>query len=312
MLIAEDNPVNQQVLLRQVQRLGIIAEAVDNGAGGARRARAGHLRRGADGLPDAGDGRLRGDARDPRARAARARRRMPIVAVTANAMREDFERCREAGMDDFVAKPVTLARSPTRSSARSAPAGTSAGDAAPAAPTRPPSGGVDMAALASLQEDLGGPDALARIVRLFLEQLDPQAEQIDASARGGEHESLARIAHRMRSSAATLGATAMADMLAALEAAALDGDAAACDQLAAAFAAQVASTRGDLRDGARGARRGGPRRRLSAGTRAGCASAANRSRRRTRSRAAPTGGRDRVEEVRRLGRRRGGRRSCSP
>jgi HPt (histidine-containing phosphotransfer) domain-containing protein len=100
-----------------------------------------------------------------------------------------------------------------------------------------------MAALASLQEDLGGPDALARIVRLFLEQLDPQAEQIDASARGGDHESLARIAHRMRSSAATLGATGMADMLAALEAAAIDGDAAACDQIAASFTTQVASAR---------------------------------------------------------------------
>jgi len=35
--------------------------------------------------------------------------RMPIVAVTANAMREDYDRCRDCGMDDFVAKPVTLA-----------------------------------------------------------------------------------------------------------------------------------------------------------------------------------------------------------
>jgi len=168
---------------------------------------------------------------------------MPIVAVTANAMREDFERCREAGMDDFVAKPVTLAAL-ANAIERAVSANRGAGGAG-AAPTTPEAhvGGVDMAALASLQEDLGGPDALARIVRLFLEQLDPQAEQIDASARGGDHESLARIAHRMRSSAATLGATGMTDMLAALEAAAVDGDAAACDQLAASFAAQVASAR---------------------------------------------------------------------
>src|SRR6202035_3656044 len=107
----------------------------------------------------------------------------------------------------------------------------------------PPSGGVDRVALGSLQDDLGGPDALLRIVRLFLEQLDPQAEQIEAAARGGEHETLARNAHRMRSSAATLGATALADILVELETAARDGDAAACDQLAATFAAQVAGTR---------------------------------------------------------------------
>src|SRR5579859_4206909 len=149
-------------------------------------------------------------------------------------------------MDDFVAKPVTLAalaNAIERAVSASRSAGAGGGAAAGTAPAEPPTGGVDMAALASLQDDLGGPDALARIVRLFLEQLDPQAEQIDASARGGDHESLARISHRMRSSAATLGATGMADVLAALEAAAVDGDAAACDQLAAAFAAQVASTR---------------------------------------------------------------------
>jgi len=240
-LIAEDNPVNQQVLLRQVQRLGIVADAVDNGA----EVLTALERRGYDAiLMDCQMPVMDGYAAT---RAIREREhdggpRMPIVAVTANAMREDFERCREAGMDDFVAKPVTLAalanaieRAVSASRAGSEPEG--------AASAEPPTGGVDMAALASLQDDLGGPDALARIVRLFLEQLDPQAEQIDASARGGDHESLARIAHRMRSSAATLGATGMADLLSALEAAAVDGDAAACDQLAASFAAQVASTR---------------------------------------------------------------------
>jgi HPt (histidine-containing phosphotransfer) domain-containing protein len=107
-------------------------------------------------------------------------------------------------------------------------------------------GGVDVAALAALRDDVGGSVALARIVRLFLEQLDPQAEQIEAAARAGDHAGLARTAHRMRSSAATLGATAMADLLSDLETAARDGDAAACDRLAAALAAQVASTRASL------------------------------------------------------------------
>ena len=109
-----------------------------------------------------------------------------------------------------------------------------------------PAGGVDMAALSALQEDLGGPDALARIVRLFLEQLDPQAEQIDETARSGEHEGLARAAHRMRSSAATLGASMLADTLGELETAAQEGDAGACDQLASEFARQVATTRTTL------------------------------------------------------------------
>jgi PAS domain S-box-containing protein len=240
-LIAEDNAVNQEVLLRQAQRLGIGADAVDNGEevlGALDRRRYDAV------LMDCQMPVMDGYAatRAIRERERQGGARMPIVAVTANAMREDFERCREAGMDDFVAKPVTLAAL-ANAIERAVSVSRATGGEPPAAPVQAPAGGVDMAALASLENDLGGPDALARIVRLFLEQLDPQAEQIDASARAGDHKSLARTAHRMRSSAGTLGATAMSDLLSALETAAVDGDAAACDQLAAAFAAQVASTR---------------------------------------------------------------------
>jgi len=243
-LIAEDNPVNQQVLLRQVQRLGLIPEAVEHGQAALDMLAA----RSFDVvLMDCQMPVMDGYAATRKIReleAAANAPRMPIVAVTANAMREDFDRCREAGMDDFVAKPVTLAalanaiqRAVATSRGESVAAAAAAQDGAPA------NGGVDREALASLQDDLGGPEALLRIVRLFLEQLDPQAIQIEAAAKGGEHETLARSAHRMRSSAATLGAIALADTLTALETAAHDGDAAACDQLAATFASDVLSTR---------------------------------------------------------------------
>ena len=240
-LIAEDNPVNQQVLMRQVERLGIVADAVVNGQEvltALERASYDAV------LMDCQMPVMDGYAatRAIREREAEGGPRMPIVAVTANAMREDFERCREAGMDDFVAKPVTLAAL-AHAIERAVKIGRGAAGPAPVAAAKAPGGGVDMEALAALQDDLGGADALARIVRLFLEQLEPQAEQIDASARGGEHETLARIAHRMRSSAATLGANVMADLLGEIETAALEGDAAACDQLAAAFAAEVTTTR---------------------------------------------------------------------
>jgi HPt (histidine-containing phosphotransfer) domain-containing protein len=104
-------------------------------------------------------------------------------------------------------------------------------------------GAIDRAALDSLREDLGGADSLLRIVRLFLEQLDPQAEQIDREARGGELETLARNAHRMKSSAATLGASELAELLAQLEATAGAGDAPGAEQLAVTFAAAVTAAR---------------------------------------------------------------------
>ena len=121
-------------------------------------------------------------------------------------------------MDKFVAKPVTLAAlagaiEHSIETSRAARGHASAEQVGAAGPVEVAAGGqtepaaagsaarrrggaVDRAALDSLREDLGGADSLLRIVRLFLEQLDPQAEQIDREARGGELETLARNAHR--------------------------------------------------------------------------------------------------------------------
>jgi len=269
-LIAEDNPVNQQVLLRQVGRLGLIADAVNNG------------QEVLDALREHSYDAVLMDCQMPvmdgytatreiRALEQDGRPRLPIVAVTANAMRDDLDRCRAAGMDEFVAKPVTLAalagaiehsvklsRAAGASAAGGGAARPAAVDAtgavgtvaggpdakAAAADSGGPSGtAIDRPALDSLREDLGGPDALLRIVRLFLEQLDPQAEQIEREARAGELETLARNAHRMKSSAATLGATELAELLRQLEVTALEGDAAACEQLATTFGAAVVAAR---------------------------------------------------------------------
>jgi signal transduction histidine kinase/DNA-binding response OmpR family regulator len=251
-LIAEDNPVNQQVLLRQVQRLGLLADAVGNGQE--------VLDALAQGVYDAVlmdcqmpvmDGYTAAQAIRSSEQAA-GTPRLPIVAVTANAMRDDYDRCVQSGMDDFVAKPVTLPalagaieravvtnrddRGHEDGEDGGAGAGTGFADAGMSTV-------IDRQALASLREDLGGAGALLRIVRLFLEQLAPQADQIEHESRSGELETLARNAHRMKSSAATLGASELAELLSRLEASAVEGDAAACIRLGASFTEAVVLAR---------------------------------------------------------------------
>jgi CheY-like chemotaxis protein/HPt (histidine-containing phosphotransfer) domain-containing protein len=251
-LIAEDNPVNQLVLTRQAARLGLVVTAVENGE-----AALGAL---ADETYDA----VLMDCQMPvmdgytAARAIRERERngaarTPIVAVTANAMREDYDRCRDAGMDDFVTKPVTLtalANAIERAVAanRSGPDEPATGPVQhPGAPQSDasPDGdqAIDRAALAALQEDLGGAAALARIVQMFLDQLDPQAAQIAQAAVDRDYEVLGGIAHRMKSSSATLGATTLAGVLEKIEAAASDRDVTACEELCTSFTVVAPRTR---------------------------------------------------------------------
>ncbi len=105
-LLAEDNPVNQKVALHMLQRFGIQADVVANGleALDALVGVAYDLVLMDCQMPDL-DGfeatrKIRGRERGSR--------RLPVVAMTANAMAGDRERCLEAGMDDYIAKPVRI------------------------------------------------------------------------------------------------------------------------------------------------------------------------------------------------------------
>jgi HPt (histidine-containing phosphotransfer) domain-containing protein len=112
------------------------------------------------------------------------------------------------------------------------------------APTAAPCAGevIDGVVLGRLRDDLGSPRALLQIVRLFLSEIDGRAAMIEDTAGRAELAVLARGARHLRPSAATLGATVLADVLTALEDAAEAGDAVACDQLTRRFATEVART----------------------------------------------------------------------
>jgi signal transduction histidine kinase/CheY-like chemotaxis protein len=109
-LVVDDHPVNCEVLVRQLRAIGIAADAAPDGRSGCS---AWH-----DGsyavvfadvhMPQMDGFEMTREIR--RLEQAEGRKRTPIVAVTANALAGEEERCRAAGMDGYIAKPVNIAR----------------------------------------------------------------------------------------------------------------------------------------------------------------------------------------------------------
>jgi signal transduction histidine kinase/CheY-like chemotaxis protein/HPt (histidine-containing phosphotransfer) domain-containing protein len=108
LLLAEDNPVNQAVATNMLEIIGCTAEVAENG----RAAVQAFLKGGFDlvlmdvQMPEMDGFQAAGEIR--RIEARRGGQRLPIVALTANAMQGDRERCVGAGMDDYLSKPFTL------------------------------------------------------------------------------------------------------------------------------------------------------------------------------------------------------------
>ncbi len=107
-LVAEDNPINALVVRTLLQREGHTVVHVTTGTGAVEAS----ARQRFDlvlmniQMPDL-DGLEA--TRLIRTREGLAGERLPIYALTANAMRGDIDRCREAGMDDYLTKPLELA-----------------------------------------------------------------------------------------------------------------------------------------------------------------------------------------------------------
>lgn len=144
--------------------------------------------------------------------------RLPIIALTANAMRDEEVRCREAGMDGYMSKPVRLAQLKTTLDAWLRPALPQVSEATldAAVSISPPP--ADLSVLAELIGD--DPTVMKEVLEAFRTSTAQAAQELERAHAGGALQSMADITHKLKSAARAIGAARLGQICADIEEAA--------------------------------------------------------------------------------------------
>jgi len=209
LLAAEDNRVNQRLLVRLLEKEGHSVTVVEDGEAAVALSQKQKF--------DAILMDLQMPTMDglQAARLIRARERgsdehVPIIALTAHALKGDREKCLDAGMDLYIAKPLDK-----QELFKALKMCSPAGEAASPAPT--PNKPVTMDVTQALQHAGGDRAQLNEVCEVFLQESSALMEQLSRSLKEGEAEEARRIAHRLRTSAGTIGGVRVYEAALAVE-----------------------------------------------------------------------------------------------
>ena len=230
-LLCDDNVINQKVALRLLQQMGYQADVAANGVECLKA-----LERQSydmifmdvqmpemDGLE--ATRQIRERQKDPGTN-GHYKKRIAIVAMTANAMQGDREKCIAAGMDDYISKPVRpddvrtilerwgpRAGNEESKTTESAPEAEAVESSAPETAHLPPP--VDMERLLDFAN--GSPENFRELAELYLQQTSRQIEQLNAAVAGKAAEEVRRLAHSCAGASSTCGMPVIGPMLRELE-----------------------------------------------------------------------------------------------
>jgi CheY-like chemotaxis protein/HPt (histidine-containing phosphotransfer) domain-containing protein len=250
-LLAEDNTVNQKVALRQLQKLGSQADAVANGLEviSALRKVAYDIVLMDCQMPEMDGYEASRQIRELEVRQAfGVRKPVHIIALTANALKGDREKCLAAGMDDYISKPVQVSELEAALQRAVASLGLAV-EAAPAAPAAPPQAPADLepvvdqgalSMIKSLREP-GGPDPLIEFIDLFMEDSLIYQRKLQDGFAQGDLALIAVAAHTLKGSSANLGARRLSTLCSELELLAKAGNLAGATALQAALDRELAA-----------------------------------------------------------------------
>lgn len=207
-LLAEDNVVNQKVALRMLERMGYRAEVANNG------------KEAIEALQRQPYDVVLMDVQMPEMSGLEAAQqicqrwqdhRPRIIAMTAGAMEGDRDRCLEAGMDDYISKPVKV---------ELLQQALLACDSSDSQEELEGEAEVDEHMLErlrdSLQED-GEPDVVTELIRLFVQHTPRMLQSMRDAIAKQQAETALRTSHALRGSSGNLGLTGMANLCSQLE-----------------------------------------------------------------------------------------------